>query len=364
MAWHKIDYDGLWSSDKLSRCSDEAQSDYAWIYGIADVWGCFELTNMRVVLGRVAPIRKKLSLERLESDFREYHANGLCFIWDLASKKYGYWTGCEVRLPPISVRSRYARSTPAPPKERFGEYLRTFGEAVLQITELQPEGEQPAQPQSESQPIEASLDVVKTGSRPDRDNGSGSGTGSGTEREPTHTPSRPAAEASERGAQPDEFQFEGEQPAQPQLESHRGENSRSEPKQRALLEIYEQERGPLPAVRTETSERVSKCRRRLLSHTDGQEKFLAEFRAAVRKASQINWPAWRPSFDWFIANDTNLVKVLEGHYDQWRAPAPYPGGNVTNRGSGKTPLAAHSNGLGLPQRKPNGFTGGKNARAS
>jgi hypothetical protein len=48
MAWHKIDYDGLWSSDKLSRCSDEAQADYAWCYGIADAWGCFELSNMRV----------------------------------------------------------------------------------------------------------------------------------------------------------------------------------------------------------------------------------------------------------------------------------------------------------------------------
>jgi hypothetical protein len=34
MAWHRIDYDGLWSSDKLSRCSVEAQADYEWVYGI------------------------------------------------------------------------------------------------------------------------------------------------------------------------------------------------------------------------------------------------------------------------------------------------------------------------------------------
>jgi hypothetical protein len=364
VAWHKIDYDGLWSSDKLSRCTDEAQADYAWVYGIADAWGCFELTNMRVVLGRVAPIRKKLSLERLESDFREYHANGLCFMWEVAGKRYGYWTGCELRLPPISVRSRYARSTPEPPKEQFEEYVRSFGGEVPQITELQPEGEQPAQPQPESQPIEGSLDVVKTGSRLDRDNGSGSETVTETEREPTHTPSRPAAEVRAPGTQPDEFQFEGEQPPQPQLESHRAENSHGEPNRRLLLEIYEQERGPLPAVRAETPERVSKCRRRLLSHTNGQEKFLADFRAAVRKASQIEWPAWRPSFDWFVANDTNLEKVLEGHYDQWRTTATHPGGNVNGRSNGKTPAAARSNADGLPYRKPSAFTGGKNAGAA
>lgn len=99
VAWHKIDYDGLWSSDKLSRCGDEAQADYSWVYGIADAWGCFELSNLRVVLGRVAPIRKKLSLDRLQQDFNEYRTNGLCFIWEVAGKRYGYWTGCEVSCP-------------------------------------------------------------------------------------------------------------------------------------------------------------------------------------------------------------------------------------------------------------------------
>ena len=36
MAWHKIDYDGLWSSEKLNRCSDGAEADDSWVCGTAD----------------------------------------------------------------------------------------------------------------------------------------------------------------------------------------------------------------------------------------------------------------------------------------------------------------------------------------
>jgi len=98
-----------------------------------------------------------------------------------------------------------------------------------------------------------------------------------------------------------------------------------------MLEIYEQERGPLPAVKVRSRERLSKARTMLLSHNHDQERFLADFRAAVRKASQTAWPSWRPSIDWFIANGTNYGKVLEGHHDNWSSGN---GGrfNVENRG--------------------------------
>lgn len=334
MAWHRIDYDALWASDKIARCSDEAQADYAWVYGVADAWGCFELSNLRVIHGRVAAIRKGLSFERLEQDFKEYRINGLCFLWQGAGKSYGYWTGCEKRLPPISARCRYARSTPAPPEDQLERYLRSFS------------GMPP-------QPVpKLNLDAVMTGSRPGHDNSNGTGTV--TEHKSTHSPSRPAAEVGESGAQPYEFQFEGEHAAQPQLESHRGENSQRKPNPRVLLEIYEQERGPLSPVRAESTERLNKCRRRILGHASDPEKFLADFRAAVRKASQLAWREWKPGFDWFIGNDTNYLKVLEGNYDQWANAAPHPGGAVSGRGSGKTPAAAHSNEIGI-HRKTNGF---------
>lgn len=313
MAWHRIDYDGIWSSSKLSQCSDEAQGDYVWIWGIADAHGCFELTNMRSILGRVGPNRTDLSVERLERHFEEYRNSGLCFTWSEGGKRYGYWVGCEKRLPPISTRNRYTRNTPEPPKEQLDRYVRSFGGP--QPAELQPEGEQPAQPQLESQRREASLDVVATESRPYRDNSNGTVTE--TERQQTHTSSRPSAEVRAPGPVP--------QPIEPTKESQEGQpeqlelgQSREEkPRARVLLEIYEQERGPLPAVKAETPERLSKCHKRLLSHAKSQEQFLADFRAAVRRASQITWPQWQPSFDWFVESDTNYLKVLEGNYDRW-----------------------------------------------
>ena len=61
-----IDFDAMWGSDKLASCAEWAQAEYAWLYGLADASGCFELTNLRVIWGRVAAIRRNLSLERLE----------------------------------------------------------------------------------------------------------------------------------------------------------------------------------------------------------------------------------------------------------------------------------------------------------
>src|SRR5260370_24651766 len=60
-----LDFDALWASDKLASCAEWAQSEYAWLYGLADASGSFDITNLRVIWGRVAAIRQNLSLERL-----------------------------------------------------------------------------------------------------------------------------------------------------------------------------------------------------------------------------------------------------------------------------------------------------------
>src|SRR3989454_691578 len=104
-----IDFDALWASDKLAACAAWAQAEYAWLYGLADGNGSFELTNLRVIWGRVAAIRKNLSLERLEQIFEEFRANGLLFVWEENGKTYGHWTNSDLpgRLPP-----RWRRQAP------------------------------------------------------------------------------------------------------------------------------------------------------------------------------------------------------------------------------------------------------------
>ena len=123
-----IDFDAMWGSDKLASCAEWAQAEYAWLYGLADASGCFELTNLRVIWGRVAAIRRNLSLERLEQIFHEFHDKGLLFVWEENGKRYGHWTGSDVpgRLPAPSWRIRLERLAPPVPKQQFAEFMSRF----------------------------------------------------------------------------------------------------------------------------------------------------------------------------------------------------------------------------------------------
>lgn len=123
-----LDFDAMWGSDKLASCAAWAQAEYAWLYGLADASGCFELTNLRVIWGRVAAIRGNLTLERLEQVFAEFRDKGLLFVWEHEGKRYGHWTGSDVpgRLPPPSWRMRLERLAPPVPKQQLAEYMARF----------------------------------------------------------------------------------------------------------------------------------------------------------------------------------------------------------------------------------------------
>src|SRR5262249_5992512 len=120
-----IDFEALWSSDKIARCAEWAQAEYAWVYGLADAYGCFELTNIRVIWGKVAAIRKNLCPEDFARIVEEFHQKGLLFIWEEGGKRYGFWTNSDKpgRLPPASLRARYARTTPEVPTDQLQKYM-------------------------------------------------------------------------------------------------------------------------------------------------------------------------------------------------------------------------------------------------
>src|SRR5258708_13681709 len=94
-----IDFDAMWGSDKLASCAEWAQAEYAWLYGLADASGCFELTNLRVVWGRVAAIRRNLSLERLEHIFPEFRDKGFLFVLEENGQQDGPLTASHVPVP-------------------------------------------------------------------------------------------------------------------------------------------------------------------------------------------------------------------------------------------------------------------------
>jgi hypothetical protein len=123
-----IDFDAMWGSDKLASCAEWAQAEYAWVYGLADASGCFELTNLQVIWGRVAAIRRNLSLEPLEQIFHEFQDKGLLFVWEENGKRYGHWTGSDVpgRLPAPSWRIRLERLAPPVPKQQLAKLMSQF----------------------------------------------------------------------------------------------------------------------------------------------------------------------------------------------------------------------------------------------
>jgi hypothetical protein len=112
----------------LAACAEWAQAEYAWLYGLADASGCFELTNLRVIWGRVAAVRRNLTIERLEQIFDEFQDKGLLFVWEENGKRYGHWTGSDVpgRLPAPSWRARLERLAPPVPRGKLAEYVGRF----------------------------------------------------------------------------------------------------------------------------------------------------------------------------------------------------------------------------------------------
>jgi len=127
-----IDGEGIWGSTKLSKCPEWMRAEYAWLYPLADAYGCFELTSIAVIRGKVAPHRTKLTEKRLLQIFDEFHKQGLLFVWWQNGRKYGYWTGSDRkgRLPRPSRRSQNYEKVHSPPvpRKELRLYLQELGE--------------------------------------------------------------------------------------------------------------------------------------------------------------------------------------------------------------------------------------------
>ena len=324
-----LDFDALWASDKLASCAEWAQSEYAWLYGLADASGSFEITNLRVIWGRVAAIRKNFTLERLQEIFDEFIARGLLFTWEENGKRYGHWTGSDVpgRLPRHSWRMRLEKLAPPVPCEALASYSARFGGSKETMVAEAGAGLQ-SDELYDGTPAEISPKFEEgharfTHEREDahaQDRDLGLDLDSEKEREKQVCPAPPVFVKASDGAgsrMPRQRLDRGSDDSAPQ-EYHSREVTAE-----GLLEIYEAERGELSPAGAMTSERRSRCERWLASGFTP-----AQFRAAVRLAAATPFltgdgsRGWQASFDWLIANRSNARKVFEGEYaPQGRARA-------------------------------------------
>ena len=341
-----IDFDAMWASDKIAACAEWAQVEYAWLYGLADCAGCFELTNLRVVWGRVAAIRKSFSMERLEQVLDEFQDKGLLFVWAESGKRYGHWTGSDVpgRLPPPSWRNRLERSAPAVPRELFAKYVAAHSVGVKNKSRCEPlpdgtsaacGGELP-RAKSKSAFAQSAIEfsagvavVEPSGLWTDERSAN-----SGNAQNISMRPPRRALKACLEQAQAQDLDLDQEGNRERQLHTHGPlegksvcdnpqncfeekqkpkekpfeENARAKAKATAtstnpsqnpantlglslqptaspetLREIWEQERGSLGELRALSPEREARCRERL-SHARKKGKDIAQFLADFREA--------------------------------------------------------------------------------
>lgn len=131
-----LDGEALWSSSKLEGCAEWAKPEYAWLYPLADGNGSFELTNLRVIHGKVAAIRPAWTIDQLAMTISEFRKNGLLFVWKQGGKIYGHWTGSEKvgRLPALSKRDRYQMLAPPVPKDLLLRYLQQYRDKVRTLS--------------------------------------------------------------------------------------------------------------------------------------------------------------------------------------------------------------------------------------
>jgi hypothetical protein len=112
-----LDGEAMWGSTKLSELPEWMVPEYSWLYPLADANGSFEITNLRIIWGKVAAIRPHLTLENLQEIMRAFHEHGVLFIWERDGKRYGHWTGSDKpgRLPRESRRTARYGPLLAPP---------------------------------------------------------------------------------------------------------------------------------------------------------------------------------------------------------------------------------------------------------
>lgn len=315
-----LDFDALWASDKLAACAEWAQSEYAWLYGLADASGSFEITNMRVIWGRVAAIRKNLTLERLQEIFDEFIARGLLFIWQENGKRYGHWTGSDVpgRLPRRSWRMRLEKLAPPVPCEALAAYSSRFGGSkevmVTGMSAASQSGELSDTPLREAGPEYQESQARFTHRREDahaQDLDLDLDSDLDWEKEKQVCPAPPISLRVPDGAH---TRIRHQQFERGQAEDSR-EHSSAGTTPEELLQIYDTERGELPAAGAPTTERLRRCAVWLAYGFTPEQ-----FRAAVRCAAATPFLSgdgsrgWQASFDWLIANRSNVRKVLAGEY--------------------------------------------------
>lgn len=98
------------------------------------------------------------------------------------------------------------------------------------------------------------------------------------------------------------------------------------------VRYWNKHRGPLSAVREQLSSgRLRKLKLRI-AHGLTPERFMAVVAKIQRTPFCLGEKDWKVTFDWLIANDDNVDKILDGNYDRAQPPRPVYGATIAKIG--------------------------------
>ena len=169
-----LDGEGIWGSDKLAKVEPVIyRTYYAWLFSLADCYGSFEITNLRMIAGKVNANIPRLTAREVEKVFQEFYKRGLAFIWEHLGRRYLHWTGSmrKGRWPRESRRTKKYEKVLAPIIKQHPEVLKKY-RAYLQRFDETPESSEPD-----------TFATVKASATDDFASASGSASASGRERE-------------------------------------------------------------------------------------------------------------------------------------------------------------------------------------
>jgi hypothetical protein len=102
----------------------------------------------------------------------------------------------------------------------------------------------------------------------------------------------------------------------------------------ALQDIWKTHHGILPEIQELSDGREKKLGTRLKK----DPHFLNKLKTALQKvnaSSFIRDGTWKPGVNWFLGSDDNILKVLEGSYDDQKGKVGTPSASGNNSGTGK-----------------------------
>jgi RNA recognition motif-containing protein len=120
-----INPDGLFSGERLARCSDEAQLHWPRLFVASNTFARLELDYDKIVTLAYRNFRDKPTEEQLSSWFSEYHRNYLMFVYEAPDgSSWGQWMTDKAYLSKYQTAAD--RKSPAPDETDLEQFRRDY----------------------------------------------------------------------------------------------------------------------------------------------------------------------------------------------------------------------------------------------